>query len=213
MPKSKKRKRQHAPGHKGPVESSPNWGGGDTKSSSQTKWFFIIVGAVVILGGGGYIWQTAKADRAFQDLAESGQAALAQVERQADLGRRHLNHGESYLYTDAYPTTGPHAPIPTQPGFYTAPRLAVNLVHAMEHGNVVVYYDPAQADSGQTLKQWTELYAGAWDGLVVVPRAGLNKQLVLAAWRRRLRLETFDQASAAAFIDAYRGRGPERKVR
>ena len=35
----------------------------------------------------------------------------------------------------------------------------------------------------------------------------------MTAWRKRLRLKTFDASAAAAFIDAYRGRGPENPVR
>jgi hypothetical protein len=37
--------------------------------------------------------------------------------------------------------------------------------------------------------------------------------VVLTAWRKILKLDTFEPASAAAFVDAYRGRGPENKVR
>jgi hypothetical protein len=46
-----------------------------------------------------------------------------------------------------------------------------------------------------------------------VPRPGLDDAIVLTAWRRRLRLSQFDRSAAAAFIDAFRGRGPERQVR
>ena len=34
-----------------------------------------------------------------------------------------------------------------------------------------------------------------------------------AAWRRTLTLDPFDGDAGAAFIDAYRGRGPEHPVR
>ncbi len=42
---------------------------------------------------------------------------------------------------------------------------------------------------------------------------GMGKRVVLVAWTKLLRLRKFDAASAAAFIDAYRGRGPEQRVR
>jgi len=35
----------------------------------------------------------------------------------------------------------------------------------------------------------------------------------LGAWGQRLELKPFDPELAAAFIDRYRGRGPERRVR
>ena len=40
-----------------------------------------------------------------------------------------------------------------------------------------------------------------------------GEAIVLTAWTKRLRLDPFDPAAAAAFIDAYRGRGPEHPVR
>ena len=83
----------------------------------------------------------------------------------------------------------------------------------MEHGNVVIYFDPSDTDIIDTVKGWTSIYGGVWDGVVAVPRGGLNNQVVLSAWRKRLKLKPFDRATAAAFIDTYRGRGPERAVR
>ena len=43
--------------------------------------------------------------------------------------------------------------------------------------------------------------------------AGLGQSVVLTAWAKRLDLDRFDPAPAAAFIDGYRGRGPENPVR
>ena len=63
------------------------------------------------------------------------------------------------------------------------------------------------------LKDWTSLYDGTWDGVVATKAAGLGEVVVMTAWTKLLRLETFDDASAAAFIDLYRGRGPENAVR
>ena len=65
----------------------------------------------------------------------------------------------------------------------------------------------------QTLDAWADVYDGRWDGIVVTPMVGLGQSVVLTAWNRRLDLDRFDPASAAAFIDGYRGRGPENPVR
>ena len=48
---------------------------------------------------------------------------------------------------------------------------------------------------------------------MAVPKQGLGQTIELTAWTKLLRLETWDAALAAAFIDAYRGRGPENPVR
>jgi len=212
MPKSKKRKKSGSASNK-PTEGTINWGGGEASSGGQTKIFFIGLAAAAFIGGGWWIWSTSQADASFRDLASQGSAVLEKVQTFPDLGRRHLNHGESYRYQSPYPTSGPHAPFPTQPGFYNRPQQAIQLVHAMEHGNIVIYYDPTNTETAKVLGEWAGLYQGTWDGIVAVPRGGLGEQVILSTWRKQLRLPTFDQASAAAFIDAFRGRGPERKVR
>ena len=43
--------------------------------------------------------------------------------------------------------------------------------------------------------------------------SGLGKSVVLTAWRKILKLDSFEPAAAAAFVDTYRGRGPEKRVR
>ena len=112
-----------------------------------------------------------------------------------------------------FPTSGRHDPVPTAPGVYRAPQRPAQLVHALEHGNVVIYYDTPGPEALATLKDWAGLYGGQWDGVVVAPMDGLVGDLVITAWTKTRRLRSFDAALAAAFIDAYRGRGPEHPVR
>jgi hypothetical protein len=83
----------------------------------------------------------------------------------------------------------------------------------LEHGNIVIYYDTPEPEALATLKDWAGLYTGTWDGVVVAPMDGLGGDLVLTAWTKTLRLRSFDAGLAAAFVDAYRGRGPEHPVR
>ena len=52
-----------------------------------------------------------------------------------------------------------------------------------------------------------------WDGLIASPSPGLGSAVLLNAWTKSLKLEPFDPIAAAAFIDTYRGRGPENPVR
>ena len=65
----------------------------------------------------------------------------------------------------------------------------------------------------EAIRRWTGLYGGEWDGVVAAPRPGLGSEIIVTAWRRVLRLDPFDAPGAAAFIDRYRGRGPENAVR
>ncbi|MBI3126126.1 MAG: DUF3105 domain-containing protein [Candidatus Tectomicrobia bacterium] len=117
------------------------------------------------------------------------------------------------FYRTDPPTSGSHYPVATSPGFYESPQLPGNLVHALEHGSIVIYYDDPGREAMQRLREWASHYADPWAGLVVTPKPGLGRVVILTAWTKKLQLAEFDSKAAAAFIDRFRGRGPERPVR
>lgn len=209
MPRSKaKRKRAAAP-------ATPVAWGGSVKRRSDRWWNYglgmVVVG--VILAIALWWWQSYRVEHAFLARASAGEEALAAVETMPSEGRAHLEPGQSYAYGSRFPTSGPHAPVPTDPGVYREPQPRTELVHALEHGNIVVYYDDPDPAALRTLERWADLYDDEWSGLVVVPEERLGERIVLTAWTRRLELDAFAPEAAAAFIDAYRGRGPEHPVR
>ncbi len=190
------------------------WGG--VYSKTRRRRDKLIAGAVVavaVVAGGIYFWQRIEAGRSFDLLVAAGQSKLAQVERVRSEGGGHLRLGETRAYASRTPTSGRHDPIWTRARFYDEPQPPSRLVHALEHGNIVVYYDEPGPQARQLLDTWTGMFGGQWDGLVVTPLSGLGERLVLTAWAKHMRLERWDAAPAAAFIDAYRGRGPENPVR
>lgn len=126
------------------------------------------------------------------------------------LGREHVDGPVDY--GTEFPTSGPHSPTPAKPGFYDKPVAPEQLVHSLEHGNIVIYYDKPGAAALKQLHKWADQFPGAWDGVIVVPHDGLGERIVFTAWQHRLTLPTLD-ARAAFFIDAFRGRGPEHCVR
>ncbi|MDD9925191.1 MAG: DUF3105 domain-containing protein, partial [Rhodospirillaceae bacterium] len=125
----------------------------------------------------------------------------------------HVPAGTQINYGTNPPTSGPHFIHWVNPGFYETSKGRSNLVHSLEHGMIVIYYDQPSAEDLETLKRWTALFTGPWSGIVSVRRAGLGEKVILTAWRRILRLDRLETEAAAAFIDAYRGRGPENPVR
>lgn len=171
---------------------------------------------IAIAAAGGIAWWGAAvsgSEAEFLALAAEGQAALSRVRTMRYEGTGHLSPGQSAHYRGDPPTSGAHDRNWIEPGFYDAPQFRSRLVHALEHGNVVIYYDRPDPATRATLESWTGLFRGQWSGLVVTPGAGLGTTIVLTAWRRTLRLKQFDAAAAAAFIDRFRGFGPERPVR
>lgn len=152
-------------------------------------------------------------EEAFDTLAAEGKAALERVETYPNEGRTHVPAGSQISYGTNPPTSGPHFIHWVDPGFYQTSKGRSNLVHSLEHGMIVVFYDAPGAAAMERLRSWAGLFTGPWSGIVAVRKAGLGEKLILTAWRRILRLDRFEAAPAAAFIDAYRGRGPENPVR
>jgi len=181
---------------------------------SPMPWILGAVVALAVLVGGFFWWQGQQAGGNFASLVAQGQPGLqAQVVTHPDSGRGHINLGTSVMYATDPPTSGIHWPNWTNPGFYDRPEPKEKLVHALEHGNVVIYYDQPSTEVLNLIRSWQRRFTGQWDGLVVVPKQGLGQTIELTAWGKFLRLETWDAPLAAAFIDAYRGRGPENPVR
>jgi hypothetical protein len=212
--KSKRRSKKHKGQSKAAGKGGIAWGG-STARPSDRRWTMVLVGLAVVAAaaGGYYFWQSAGVGSEFQALIPQGQAALKQVENHPDRGQRHLKSGDIYAYGNKQPTSGPHDPVPPDPGFYTEALPGTKMVHGLEHGHVAIYYDSPGAQAMATIKTWANHFGGNWDGVIAVPQSGLGEGVALTAWTKRLWLEKFDPAAAAAFIDAYRGRGPEKPVR
>ncbi len=208
MPKSRARKK-----YKKDQGKKIDWGASAKKGSGRINIVLGALAVVAVAAGGLYLWRNFQTGSTFEALVAEGGPALARVETTRDLGGGHLTPGRGHLYDERFPTSGIHDQRPTSPGFYREAQPATRLVHSMEHGNIVIYSETPGAEAIGLLKDWTSLYGGKWDGVVAAPSSGLGKAVVLTAWRKILKLDEFDPAAAAVFIDAFRGRGPENRVR
>ncbi len=208
MPKSRTRKKSKK-GSSKPID----WGGPATKASGRINLVLGAIAVAALVAGGLYLWRSYQTGGDFEALAAQGQAALARVETTTNFGGGHLTPGRGHVYGERFPTSGIHDRIPANPGFYRDSQPATKLVHSVEHGHIVIYYESPGAEAIQLLKDWAALYGGNWDGVVAAPSSGLGKAVVLTAWRKILKLDESDPAAAAAFIDKFRGRGPENPVR
>jgi len=138
--------------------------------------------------------------------------AIETIEAPAD-ARLHVRDGVDVDYGTPFPTAGMHSVRWAEAGFYTKPQPLSRLVHSLEHGNIVIYYDQLEEEALKQLKAWSEEFPGPWEGIIIVPNWTLGKSIVLTAWEHRLVLKRFDHLAVRWFIDAYRGRGPERQTR
>ncbi len=124
--------------------------------------------------------------------------------------------GQLHQPPAAYPTSppygGPHSPNLVPCGVYQAPQSFAGIVHTMEHGAVIIYYQPDLF----TPDEVSEVRAVALDLLqdgkriVFTPHQQINARLALAAWGRLLFLDQFEEEAIRGFADAFENKGPER---
>lgn len=126
-------------------------------------------------------------------------------------GATHVPVGTAVAYRTDPPTSGNHYPVPQGGGYYETPIAAGFLVHAMEHGGVIVYYDPATVTDAQknSLEALAQAHPGVFAQVVCLPRNDPAYSIILTAWTHRLRLPTYDQSRIDGFIALFLDQGPE----
>ena len=96
------------------------------------------------------------------------------------------------------------------PGVYTVEDRPADgeVVHAMEHGYVVIWYVPdLPARQVEALRRVAARYRR---DVLVVPRPGMPVPLGATAWHRRLLCQEPDTAALEGFVAEFRNKGPER---
>jgi len=106
------------------------------------------------------------------------------------------------------PTSGNHLPQTSPYGFLGDALIPENVVHNMEHGSVVIWYQP---DDAVLAGQVHQLVRGLGSQCIV---AGTYSDMTFAitatVWGRVLPLDRYDESQLRAFISEYRGsEGPE----
>jgi hypothetical protein len=160
----------------------------------------VILVIVLLFGGGG--------------TQEAGAAGL----RQADAGRAHIAEGEQGTgFTSVPATSGPHwssADSPGAWGVYTNAQPQERMLHNMEHGGIVIWYQPSQlgAEDLATLTAFVQQQVTTERFKVILtPWSGADfgHPVALTAWNWLLYLDTVDLDKVRGFIDAHYGDAPE----
>ncbi len=129
-----------------------------------------------------------------------------------DLGRGHFPLGSpapAGYYNSVPPTSGTHAPGWTQCGLHTEQIADEIQVHNLEHGFVLMQYNPNDLLIRDNLVGIAEQLPGWPNYYVVAPNSAIEKPIALTAWARTQFLDTVDENVIRAFAEAYRGLGPE----
>jgi uncharacterized protein DUF3105 len=133
------------------------------------------------------------------------------IETFPDEGHAHVPVGTVVRYRTDPPTSGNHYPDPQDGGFFDHPIAAGYLVHSMEHGAVIIYYNPETVTGSQqdALKRLARQHPGSFSQVICVPRDDPKYPIILTAWTHRLRLAEWDRDRIDDFLTLYLGHGPE----
>lgn len=132
----------------------------------------------------------------------------------ADQGQEHVGDITGFNYNSNPPTSGPHFEEWTRPGFYEQKLNDGNLIHSLEHGYIIVSYNCQKVDDCNQLTNDLKNFQGKHKSsrLIIVAREQMDAPVVLTAWRRLLKLNSWDEAQAEAFFKTWHNLGPERTM-
>jgi Protein of unknown function (DUF3105) len=121
-------------------------------------------------------------------------------------------------YSSLPATSGPHWGTPAAWGVYTTPLPESQAIHNLEHGGIVIWYDPAaltvenidalanhvETQNASGISGRYKFILSPWGGSEPLPAP-----VVATAWRWSLELQTADIDAIDEFARAHYGRSPE----
>jgi hypothetical protein len=132
-----------------------------------------------------------------------------------DAGQSGQHTSDPVNYKTEPPAFGPHNPVPEEDKRFDEAPQTERVVHALEHGRVVVWVRPD--DSPELLGQLKALYDEDPYHVLMVPRKELKEPVAVSAWSNDAKghilrcAEPNDRMWDAirAFKEKYRDKGPE----
>ncbi len=185
-----------APGAPPPVRPSPFPPG---------TWRTVLVvgtlGALALCAVTAYVVLGNRSERALQRALTDGSCTTDS--RTDPLGREHV---DDPVYRVDPPAGGTHTAAVARAGVYPEGRVPAqgHLVHALEHGYVVLWHRPEVDPVGLVAVQ--EAHP---EDVIVVERASLPVPVAATAWERRLLCRETEPGVLERFVEAYVGDGPE----
>lgn len=133
---------------------------------------------------------------------------------------RHIEVGEQHeAYNSDPPTSGPHYAQPASAGFYDEALPDEQLVHNLEHGYVVIWYnckgleetacEALKTQIRSVMDQAGGVGISSTTKLIAVPRSSLPGTLAASSWGRLYEPESFRPDELLFFIKEFRNKAPE----
>jgi hypothetical protein len=142
--------------------------------------------------------------------------------QQPDDGNLHVDVGTTCRSPEAPCGPDPYSSLPATSGphwnpsgianwgVYSTPQNESQLVHNLEHGGIVIWYDPDALDDAPVAELTSYVEAQVSSGIsgrckfILTPWGGgeeLGAAVAATAWRHLLKLDTFDMDAIRAFAD------------
>lgn len=173
---------------------------------------------MLIAGGAAFVLLLA----AFVTVGILRQRPVAGEERYAAQGNLHIPFGSvsPITYNSTPPTSGPHYETLAAWGIHDEPVRYEHLVHNLEDGGVLVYYqcEDSCPELVAQLREIVEPYYRAGRNVALVPNdpawslggsdplhGDMGGRIAVVAWQRLLTLDEVNEDAIRAFIDRYEG--------
>lgn len=151
-----------------------------------------------------------------------GEQPVAGEEQLASQGNTHIDFGSPspITYNSTPPTSGPHYGNLVEWGIYDEPQRYEHLVHNMEDGGVIIYYQCPEGcpEVVEQLKEIVQPYISQGRHIVLTPNdpnwsingsqplhQDMGARIALTAWTRILKMDEVDDGAIRAFIQRYVG--------
>ena len=172
----------------------------------------LIVSGVLVVLAGAVVFLAARPESgpSVRDQLEAGAGSCVYDTEFDGTKGNQGDHVKNPTYEVDPPAGGPHLASPANPGFYTGAKIPAdgNLVHAMEHGFVVLWVHPDLSE--EKMGEVEDLSDRFGRELIVVERPGLTGEVAVTAWHRRLLCGELVAAKVALFTSEYKDQGPEK---
>ena len=128
-----------------------------------------------------------------------------------ELETKHIPEGEKVKYNSNPPTSGSHYAVAAEWGIYNIAPVDERLVHNLEHGGIVISYNPEEikGEELEQLRAQVRKLSTINPRVILTPRQKLESAIALTAWGYLQKLDKYDPTAVKTFYDAHIARGPE----
>lgn len=174
------------------------------KQKKQQQYLLIgggVLAVLIVLGGAFLLLNPPRT------ATSTGSAQCSNLQQMLDEGRGHLNPGDPIpAYKSVPPTSGTHNQTWYPAGIYDNNADITQLIHSLEHGYVILYYNNISQDE---INQLASIQRSDSFKMIVAPYPNMPYKVAIAAWARLQTCDGVNEQAIRSFTAQFRNQGPE----